>query len=79
MLDPNWNVTVYEAVWQGMGIDVGMVQVPVLKQSQEVYIALLYNLSLGEEYRLRVRGINEDGPGNYSEELVYRAEKCGEW
>ena len=68
----------YEAVWEQMGTVVGMVQVPVLNQSQEVYKALLYNLSLGEEYQLRVRGINEDGPGNYSEELVYRAERCGE-
>ena len=50
-----------------------------MSAEEEVYEVVLSGLNVTSEYAIRVRGVNRDGPGNYSDVLVYRPHACGEY
>ena len=77
-INANWNVTRYDAIWEEGGERVGSAEVDVLSTEQEAYEVVLSGLNLTSEYAIRVRGVNRDGPGNYSDVLVYQPQLCGE-
>ena len=78
-LNPSWNVTHYDVIWEEGGEEVGMAEVAVLSPPQEVYEVALSGLNVTSEYAIRVRGVNRDGPGNYSDDLLYQPHLCGEY
>ena len=78
-LNPSWNITRYDVIWEEGGEEVGTAEVTVLPPPQEVYEVALSGLNVTSEYSIRVRGVNRDGPGNYSDDLVYQPHLCGEY
>ena len=78
-LNPSWNITRYDVIWEEGGEEVGTAEVTVLPPPQEVYEVALSGLNVTSEYAIRVRGVNRDGPGNYSDDLVYQPHLCGEY
>lgn len=78
-LNPSWNVTRYDVIWEEGGERVWLAEVAVVSAEEEVYEVVLSGLNVTSEYAIRVRGVNRDGPGNYSDVLVYRPHACGEY
>ena len=53
--------------------------VAVVTQEQGHYEVFLPQLNVSEVYQLQVRSVGQEGPGNYSNLIVYVPQRCGEY
>ena len=75
-----WNLTHFEVLLHAVGSATeDAVTVAVVTQEQGHYEVFLPQLNVSEVYQLQVRSVGQEGPGNYSNLIVYTPQRCGEY